>query len=549
MTIYIQRLQQKITFFKIHLHLPLLLVLLAGIITGWAMWPTRASMPVATPLDLALQRMAQTPTSFMHRPFYGTQTIHSRITSYFDHDQPWYASDQVFVRYDGKRWTGSDISVLNCQPGTNCYDGHNGYDLNLRFEPVLSASAGKVIRAGWYNALNHNDSFGLWVAIDHGNGFLNVYGHLSALTVNVGDKVKDQWQIGTSGTTGSSTGPHLHFGTYYNPSWQATDPFGWTASSTDPNAVPDHHLWTSGTNDTPVPLLSSKGRGIYPGAILVDDGDSGWSTTGNWQSAQASTDIGGKLHWTTTTSGSATASATWQTPLPGDGYYEIGAFVNDNHASSSWATYTIYSADPDKPGAEVKRQVQVDESHIGTFQSSFGQVKTGGQWVGLGTYYFRSTQPARVVLSNATGENGQQISADGVEFATLVPPTYAFAVPGDNTPSHMSAGSTAAVQLTFQNTGNFTWYARDKDGIQVIYRWLDSQQKTVSTGKPVPLPDNTAMNTTKAVSIQVQAPTQPGAYTLQWDLIQGKQSFSQLGAQPHNDSVTIDEASANKPTG
>lgn len=549
MTRYLQRLQATAARFKGYMRFSLLLILFASVLAGWLAWPTRTARPVATPLDQALKRLALAPASFMHRPFYGSQTIHSRITSYFDHDKPWYASDQFFVRYDGKSWRGSDNSVLNCQPGVNCYDGHNGYDLNLRFEPVLSASGGKVIRAGWYNALNHNDSFGLWTAIDDGNGFVNVYGHLSALTVNVGDAVKGQWQIGTSGTTGSSTGPHLHFGTYYYPAWQATDPFGWTASTDDPNTVPDHPLWTSGTEDTPVPLLSTKGQGVYPGAILVDDGDEGWSTTGQWQSAQAPTDINGQIHWTTTTSSSATASATWQTSLPTDGYYEVGAFVNDNHASSSWATYTIYSADPDKPGVEHKHQVKLDESHIGTFQSSFGQVKTGGQWVGLGTYYFRNGQPGRVVLNNATGENGQQISADGVEFATLAPITYAFAMSKDNTPAQMASGSTVSVQLTLQNTGSFIWYTQGKDGIQVIYSWLDDQQKTVSTGQPVPLPHNMAKNATGPISIQVQAPTQPGKYTLQWDLIQGKQRFSQQGAQPHNDNVTVSEPDATPPAG
>ena len=147
----------------------------------------------------------------MHYPYYGDQALQSRVNSYFDHDKPWYASDYVFVRYDGRRWTGSGDSVFNCDSGKSCYDGHDGYDLNMRFEPVLSAASGQVIRAGWYNALNHSTSFGLWVAINHGNGYMNVYGHLSALIVSVGDHVGTQWQIGTSGTTGSSTGPHLHY--------------------------------------------------------------------------------------------------------------------------------------------------------------------------------------------------------------------------------------------------------------------------------------------------------------------------------------------------
>lgn len=520
----------------------LLLVLLAGMTSSWESWPTHAAGPATTQLEMTLQRLKAAPAAFMHNPFYGPQPIHTRITSYFDHDKPWYAPDQVFVRYDGRRWTGSRISVLNCQPGKDCYDGHNGYDLNLRFEPVLSAMSGKVIHAGWYNPMNHNDSFGLWVAIDHGNGYATAYGHLSALTVAVGNHVDAQWQIATSGTTGSSTGPHLHFGTYDYPIWQATDPFGWTGQSTDPNVVPDHALWTSGTNDTPVPLLSSGGNSTYPSAALVDDSDEGWSSTGNWQVAHTSTDIGGSLHWTRTTSGSAKASATWQTSVPADGYYEAGVFVNDNHATSGWAPYTIYSADPTQPGVTLKHRVQVDQSHIGTFQSSFGQVVTGAQWVGLGTYYFRSKQPGRVVLTNATGENGQQLSADGVEFAPVTPLNYTFAVLDDSSPAQLVAGGNATVALTLQNTGNFAWPDQGGYATQVVYRWLDSQQKVVSTSKPIPITGNLAINATTPISIQVQAPAQPGTYTLQWDLMQGKRSFSQLGGKPRDDSVTVSAA-------
>ncbi len=122
-----------------------------------------------------------TPTPFMHRPYYGSRTIAQRTVSFVDHDRPWYDNDGVFVRYDGAKWT--NVSIGSCIGGVNCYDGHNGYDLNLRYEPVLSVAAGTVIRAGWYNPLNHASALGLWAAVDHGNGFVTAYGHLSALTV------------------------------------------------------------------------------------------------------------------------------------------------------------------------------------------------------------------------------------------------------------------------------------------------------------------------------------------------------------------------------
>jgi hypothetical protein len=97
--------------------------------------------------------------------------------------------------------------------------------------------------------------------------------------------------------------------------------------------------------------------------------------------------------------------------------------VDTRHASSGWATYTISSVYHDDPTREVRHQVEVDEEHVGLFQSPFGQVDTHAQWISLGTYYFSSQQPARVTLTNATGEHGQQIAADGIEFAPLNPPT------------------------------------------------------------------------------------------------------------------------------
>ncbi|HVU68630.1 MAG TPA: peptidoglycan DD-metalloendopeptidase family protein, partial [Ktedonobacteraceae bacterium] len=519
----------------------LLALFLVSSILGGLFAPVQAALPSHSGMSVSSKPRSQAPEPFMHKPYYGSEDFHTRINSYFDHDKPWYADDSIFVRYDGKRWEGSDTSVVNCQAGTTCYDGHNGYDLRMRFEPVLSSAAGKVINAGWYNAQNHSDSFGLWAAIDHGNGFVNVYGHLSALTVSVGQHVGTQWQIGTSGTTGSSTGPHLHFGTYYYPSWQPTDPFGWTSKRDDPNTVPDYNLWSTGDNITPVPRLGGHGKNLAPGAVLVDDGSPGWSATGRWSVSSAKSDIGGSLHWTATTGGSATATATWQTLLPEDGYYEIGAFVDDNHASSGWASYTIASNDPDHPDTTVTHRVEVDQEHVGSFQNAFGNVNTGAQWIGLGTYYFKAGHQGKVTLNNATGENDQQLAADGIEFAPLVPPKYAFTLDEDTTPAQMLAGDRATVKLKLTNTSSFPWPAEGLQAVQIIYRWLDSQGHAVLVSSPVSLAQDLPIKGSVTSTIEVQAPVQAGTYTLQWDLLRGTEAFSQQGAHLENHSIIVSD--------
>jgi murein DD-endopeptidase MepM/ murein hydrolase activator NlpD len=80
---------------------------------------------------------------------------------------------------------------------------------------IRAAGAGVVVAAG------PAEGYGNAVLIDHGNGYLTHYGHMSAITVTVGQHVAAGDQIGNEGSTGHSTGPHLHFevheGSYKNP--------------------------------------------------------------------------------------------------------------------------------------------------------------------------------------------------------------------------------------------------------------------------------------------------------------------------------------------
>lgn len=83
---------------------------------------------------------------------------------------------------------------------------HTGVDLPAPGgTAILAAGTGKVIMAGWYGA------YGNAVIIDHGGGYTSLYGHQSRLGVSVGDEVKAGEVIGYVGTTGWSTGNHLHF--------------------------------------------------------------------------------------------------------------------------------------------------------------------------------------------------------------------------------------------------------------------------------------------------------------------------------------------------
>lgn len=83
---------------------------------------------------------------------------------------------------------------------------HRGVDWGVPIgTSVKASSAGVVVRAGWFSG------YGICVDIQHPNGTLTRYGHLSKAVVSVGQTVSQNQQIALSGNTGQSTGPHLHF--------------------------------------------------------------------------------------------------------------------------------------------------------------------------------------------------------------------------------------------------------------------------------------------------------------------------------------------------
>ena len=97
---------------------------------------------------------------------------------------------------------------------------HEGIDIAVgQGTPVRAAAAGTVIYAGWM------EGYGNLVAIDHGNGLSTAYGHNSSLASSVGQSVSAGQVIAYSGSTGHSTGPHVHFEVRVNGA--PVDPLGY----------------------------------------------------------------------------------------------------------------------------------------------------------------------------------------------------------------------------------------------------------------------------------------------------------------------------------
>ncbi|MDQ2786311.1 MAG: peptidoglycan DD-metalloendopeptidase family protein [Chloroflexota bacterium] len=90
---------------------------------------------------------------------------------------------------------------------SNFTSSHNGIDIATNAgTPLAAAQAGWIVYAAWTS-----DGLGNAVYIDHGNGFVTVYGHMQSIAVSVGQRVGKGQTIGLEGSTGNSTGPHVHF--------------------------------------------------------------------------------------------------------------------------------------------------------------------------------------------------------------------------------------------------------------------------------------------------------------------------------------------------
>jgi murein DD-endopeptidase MepM/ murein hydrolase activator NlpD len=101
----------------------------------------------------------------------------------------WPARGQLTSRFGWRRWRH-----------------HDGLDIAAPYgSPIYAARPGRVIFAGWYHA------YGRAVIIDHGDGVQTLYGHASRLLVQTGDRVSQGELIARVGSSGRSTGPHLHF--------------------------------------------------------------------------------------------------------------------------------------------------------------------------------------------------------------------------------------------------------------------------------------------------------------------------------------------------
>ncbi len=103
---------------------------------------------------------------------------------------------------------------------TRWYTFHNGVDFaDDTGTPILAAEDGKVVATGD----NGKYAYGKWIAIEHGNGLTTLYGHMSRPLASKGKSVKRGDKIGLMGSTGYSTGPHVHFSVFSSNSFEVVE--------------------------------------------------------------------------------------------------------------------------------------------------------------------------------------------------------------------------------------------------------------------------------------------------------------------------------------
>lgn len=270
---------------------------------------------------------------------------------------------------------GRHIKGISYALDLNYAEGDDGGDSDHGI-PVRASTDGVVVYAGYTKGYGRNVRINYEYA---GRTYTTLVSHLAAISVEVGEKVKQGQELGTCGSTGRSSAPHIH--------WELR---------VDNICVPPEPIFE---NDTTV-IQTIRDGGLYTSdnyyqprhIIVVDEGDipntwaerKGYNHSYRWAGIQAQV---------------KTAEAVWRPKLPQSGLYKVQAHIPRDHATAV-ATYKIHTRN-------------------GVQEVKINQNKFTWEWATLGTFYFDADDEVYVSLDNVVNQKRGSITFDAVRFIGL----------------------------------------------------------------------------------------------------------------------------------
>ena len=233
--------------------------------------------------------------------------------------------------------------------GSIYYSGHNGTDIGVGGFPGMDAGQDIVAAAdgtvsysvdGFFDRCTTGGcpgggGFGNYVKIDHADGSSTYYGHLRQWSVQVetGDEVTCGQLLGQVGSSGNSTGPHLHFEPRIG---SAVDPF--SGSCSGPTS-----LWNAQGSHGGLPEVTCSAAALEP--IVVDDLDPEFAWINDTDPGDVDDNgsgYDGHFYYAGPSSLGSVVEAEWRPDIPQTGLYQIEAFVPDSaEASNSFAPFNV----------------------------------------------------------------------------------------------------------------------------------------------------------------------------------------------------------------
>jgi murein DD-endopeptidase MepM/ murein hydrolase activator NlpD len=172
--------------------------------------PSPAPMPFVVPPPEPAPSAALPPAELPPAPVAPAPALSSQVR---DDDADLRATaigpvvGPLVIKFDAIWPTRGLITTYYGELGPLSPRGHSGLDIAApEGSPVLAADQGEVLKAYW-----NDDGYGGLIIVGHPSGYETWYGHLDSFDVAKGQQVKRGEQIGEMGSTGYSTGPHLHF--------------------------------------------------------------------------------------------------------------------------------------------------------------------------------------------------------------------------------------------------------------------------------------------------------------------------------------------------